>query len=137
MKKDIGNVAYSILQYSNVYGNTEVITDKETLKEIQEELRSLASNLLRCISVIPYYSKTRKIFSLPTEEEIEEAITCLIALSNSLVIGNPIHIAERERKVFKSLNIYLYKDWKTEMVTKSSKHITNRSKWKLKKARAL
>ena len=119
MKQTIGNVAFTLLQYSNAYGNTEVIADAEIVKNIKTEIRSLASNLLRSVSIIPFYPKIRKIFALPTEAEVESSITGLIALSNSLVIGNPIHIAEREREIFESLKIYLYKDWKSTLVTTS------------------
>ena len=118
MKNHIGNVAFSLLQHSNVYGNAEVLNANDNLSNIKTELRSHASNLLRSTSIIPFYSKTSKLFSLPSEEEVEKAITSLIALSNSLVIGNPRHIAEKEREVFESLKIYLYKDWKTEIITK-------------------
>ena len=118
MKKVIGDTAYTLLQNSNAYGNAEVITDPERLTAVRNELRSLGSNLLKSISTIPFYKTTRKWFLLPSEEEVEEAISCLIALSNSLVVGNPMHISSREKKVFESLKIYLYKDWKTEIIAK-------------------
>ena len=119
MKKAIGDVAYTLLQYSNAYGNVEVISDAAKLANIRNEIRTLGSNLLRCISVIPFYKTARKWFFLPREEEVEEAISCLIGLSNSLVVGDPMRISERERKVFESSKIYLLKDWKTEIVMKT------------------
>lgn len=119
MKRTIGEVAFTLLKYSNAYGNPAVVADATKLEKVRSEIRELGSGLLKGLSVVPFYPTTRKWFFLPPEKDVEEAISCLIGLSNSLVVGNPIHISEREKKVFRLLKVYIFRDWKTDIVART------------------
>jgi len=92
-KASVGEVSTALINYTSSYANPGVGT-KESMDEASKEIRLLASKLSAQVSMIPCYDKTAKVFFLPCKDNIYEAKTQLIGLSNG------IHQADRgSRKV--------------------------------------
>ena len=111
MKKTIGQISHSMIEYANVIANPGVLSD-DIMNETSKHLRQLSSQLHAHLYIVPQYQKTAKVFGLPGKEEVLAASGSLIGLSNSVFrAGSSDRIYEQNAKrveiVRDSLGIYM------------------------------
>lgn len=98
LKISIGKVNYGLIYYAHYYCNPGV-GPKEKLDETSEELRKLASEL----STANFAVNGRVLFVLlrviPNKKHVEEAVSCLIGLSNSVHNGDTKYNYENKSKI--------------------------------------
>ena len=82
-RKVKGNIAGDLEFYANVYCNPGSTALEERRKD-SDALRRLATDLTACIQQLPNRTLLRRLFDLPSHEDIREASSSLIALSNGL-----------------------------------------------------
>ena len=103
----IGEIAYSLTMYSNLYGNAGVVK-QEKMYEASESLRKCASQLLAKTYSLKLYWLWENFRIVPKFSSIDLAAQRLIALSNYLF--NPeadiIKMCEWEREIKHLLRIY-------------------------------
>ena len=90
MKKTIGQIAHARLELEQFTANPGLMPRDET-KDASGRFRGLASQIEQSLYLIPFYSCTKRIFGLPSEQEAREAAKYLAGLSNSLfdnITGN-------------------------------------------------
>jgi hypothetical protein len=94
VKKVIGKISNHLILYANRFSNVadikQVMNNEELRKDIletQNTLRSLASELVGTVQIVPCYSFCARIGLLPKLDNIKRAASCLIGLSNTLT-GN-------------------------------------------------
>lgn len=107
-KKTIGKVAHALVMRANVTSNPGVGTS-DVLDSTSEELRTLSSDLHTHLRLIPYFSLSAKIFGLPSQQEVLQASSSLIGLSNGVhtVRENTYGMnANGVKKIRDSLRIY-------------------------------
>lgn len=83
MKKTIGRIAHALIEHANVVGNPGIGTE-ESMRETSKYLRHLSSELQSHLYLVPLYSMSARIFTLPSRERVLEASRNLIGLSNSV-----------------------------------------------------
>jgi len=107
-KKTIADVALALIEYSNVYANSGVI-GIEVEKKASEELRKLSSRLNAQTYLIPSYNIAAKFFRLPSRDQVTNAASNLIGLSNG-VFKSPTDLVMinlgRAEKIRIALGIY-------------------------------
>jgi hypothetical protein len=112
LRKSIGKVAQGMVMHASVISNPGV-PSVDAMDETSKELRMLSSDLHTHLRLVPWYSKTARVFGLPTHDQILLASSCLIGLSNS-VHGASENIYEanaaRVEKIHDALGIYLVDD---------------------------
>lgn len=103
----IGEIAYSLTMYSNIYGNAGVVK-QEKMYEASESLRKCASQLLAKTYSLKLYWLWENLCVVPKFSAIDLASKRLIGLSNSLF--NPeadtMIMDEWEREIKQLLGIY-------------------------------
>jgi hypothetical protein len=101
--KTIGEIAYSLIFYANLYSNPGNSFPDER-KEAEEKLRSLASLLISRTHIIKPYGLFEEIKIVPKRNSITEASKNLILLSNSIFLPQPdIKVIIKARKDIESL----------------------------------
>jgi hypothetical protein len=108
MKKLIGRIAHSLTEHANVYLNPGV-GPPEILDSTAIFLRQLSAELEAQIYLVPLYETTRRIFGLPSKDDVLKAAGALLGLSNSVRRAGPRTAesnAEREQVIKDSLGIY-------------------------------
>ncbi len=105
LKRAIGEVAFSLVYYANIYCNPSIADDSQLL-ETQREIRTLAAKLRSLVDQIVYYNKFRCLFSLPDHSEIREASANLIGLSNIDRDEEYEHIKRRVEDIKDNLGIF-------------------------------
>ena len=107
-KRVIAEIAHSLIEYANVFGNPGLLSE-ESEKKVSEELRKLSSRLNAQVYLIPAFRITSKIFCLPTKERVSTATDHLIGLSNGFGGNNQnrgILNSYRAQHVRDALGIY-------------------------------
>lgn len=82
-KKLIGEIADSLIFYSNIYTNPGM-TAPELMKDAHEKLRQQATLLISKTHMIPKYNFFSRLGVVISEKDIEGAFWGLIFLSNSV-----------------------------------------------------
>lgn len=85
-KSTVGEISIALINNANVYANPGV-QSPERNNEASREFRLLASILSARVNLIPKYEWTAKAFSLPSKDQIHEAKSKLIMLSNNLHVA--------------------------------------------------
>jgi hypothetical protein len=85
-KSTVGEISIALINNANVYANPG-IQSAERNNEASKEFRLLASILSARVNLIPKYEWTSKVFALPSRDEIHEAKSKLILLSNNLHVA--------------------------------------------------
>jgi hypothetical protein len=80
-KMTIAEVSNKLILYANIYANPRPPGD-EKQKEMSEYMRNLSSKLESNMYLIPAYCITRKVFGLPSKEQVIIASKSLIAIHN-------------------------------------------------------
>lgn len=109
LKKTIGMVSHAMVERANVISNPGVL-EKEVMDATSTELRKLSSQLHAHLRLVPFYSRTSRIFGLPSDAQVRKAAEALIGLSNGLyrTSDNIYEVnAKRVENVCDSLEIYL------------------------------
>jgi len=109
MKKTIGMISHAMVERAHVISNPG-IPEKVVMDETSIELRKLASQLHAHLRLVPQYSRTAKVFGLPSDTQVRKAAGALIGLSNGLYrkTGNIYEVnATRVEDVHDALGIYL------------------------------
>ena len=109
MRKTIGQISHSLIEYANVIGNPGVPSE-EVMRDSSRHLRQLSSQLQSHLYLVPAYNLTAKIFRLPAKEKLLVASGSLIGLSNSLFRKSEKVYEQNEKKVESvcdSLGIYM------------------------------
>lgn len=112
MRRTIGRVSHSLIEYANVIANPGVPT-QDRIKEASNTLRSLSSELQSHLYLVPWYSTTTLVFGLPSPDKIIMASKSLIGLSNGLFRAMERTYEFNAKKVeivCDSLGIYLPED---------------------------
>ena len=81
--KLIGEIAYSLTFYANIYGNADYL-DKNVLDEAKKTLRSQASNLRASAWTIRSYWLWQFIRLIPKKRNVIKASEYMIGLSNAV-----------------------------------------------------
>lgn len=109
-RRTITDIAFSLIDYANIYGNPGV-AGNEAEKQASKELRRLSSCLNAQMYLIPYYRFISKIFGLPSRNRVVEAASNLIGLSNGVVKAASADIilvnVERVDKIRNALGIFI------------------------------
>ena len=111
-KKTIGEVSHSLIEYGQAIHNPGLLPG-EAMHEAANQLRKLSSKLHAHLYLVPYYSRTAKIFGLPEKAKLLVASTDLVALSTSLykVYEKTYEQnAKRHERICDSLSIYMAED---------------------------
>lgn len=82
-RKIKGDIAGNLKYYSNVYTSPGLLSDS-LIREASSALRRHGTDLISCIQQLPSGRLLRRIFQIPSHEEIRKASSCLIGLSNGL-----------------------------------------------------
>jgi hypothetical protein len=109
LRKSIGKVAHGMVMHASMISNPGV-APADLMHETSKELRMLSSDLHTHLRLVPWYSKTARVFGLPSRPQIIAASPCLIGLSNSVhrASGNVYEAnAARVETIHDSLGIYL------------------------------
>lgn len=112
LRKTIGQISHALIERANVISNPGVPSD-EVITETSKHLRLLSSQLQSHLYLVPWYSATAKVFSLPTKDDLLAASKSLIGLSNSLYRSTEKiyeQNAARVEKICDSLAIYIPDD---------------------------
>lgn len=83
LKKTIAQISHALIQYRAVYQNPGVLT-QEVESEASSRLRDLASHLHAHLFLIPLYTKTARVFSLPTRNRLLDASKSLDDISKGV-----------------------------------------------------
>jgi hypothetical protein len=109
LRKTIGLISHVLIERANVIQNPGVPTE-EVMDITSQELRKLSSLLQSHLYLVPKYDLTARVFRLPSKQELLNASSALIGLSNSVyrATGNVYEVnAKRVETVCDSLGIYL------------------------------
>ena len=112
LRKTIGQISHALIERANVISNPGVPSE-EVITETSKHLRLLSSQLQSHLYLVPWYSGTAKVFSLPSKDNLLLASKSLIGLSNSLHRSTEKiyeQNAARMEKICDSLTIYLPDD---------------------------
>jgi hypothetical protein len=110
-KKTIGKIAHTLIMRANLIANPGV-GDKDVINSTSTELRALSSDLHSHLRLVPFYRQSARLFGLPTQQQMAQASSSLIGLSNGLsTVTEKIYEMNQSgvRKVCKALGIY-YED---------------------------
>jgi hypothetical protein len=102
----IGEVSYGLVYYAKYYTNPGY-SQEEVAKEIEIELRKLASQLSAKANAVKGYKFFVKCKYLPSYTNVSIAKQELIGLSNSVRRGDPTVNYGREKRIQECLNIVL------------------------------
>jgi hypothetical protein len=113
----VGEISIALINLAKDYANPGVGTP-ESMDKAQDTLRLLASKLSASVTLIPAYEFWRKPFFLPNREEIHDAKSQLIGLSNSIhqrdkefrKVSTGEQNMRRAEKICKILGIYIPKN---------------------------
>lgn len=83
MKKTIGQISHSLVEYANVIANPGVPTE-DAMREASKQLRKLSSQLHGHLYLVPVYPATARVFQLPNRNAVLSAAKALIGLSNGV-----------------------------------------------------
>jgi hypothetical protein len=83
LKKTIGMISYAILERGSVISNPCNSTNA-VMDDTARELKKLAAHLRAHLSLIPCYPRSARIFRLPSQANIDQAMRNLIGLSNGI-----------------------------------------------------
>ncbi len=100
-KETIGEIQDAAIYYANVFSP---MMNKATKDEAAEKFRRLATQLVSNTRVIPFYNQSRRIFGLPSIENIGIAHHALVGLSNS--VGNERDSYKIMEDLKKALNLW-------------------------------
>ncbi|MEH2234684.1 hypothetical protein [Nostoc sp.] len=107
-RKTLADIAFALIEYANIYSNPGY-AGNELEKKASEEFRKLSSRLNAQMYLIPAYKSISKPFGLPSKDNLLEAASALIGLSNG-VFKSPIDLVninlERAKKIRTLLGIY-------------------------------
>ncbi|MEH2319524.1 hypothetical protein [Nostoc sp.] len=107
-RKTLADIAFALIEYANIYSNPGC-ADNELEKKASEEFRKLSSRLNAQMYLIPAYKSISKLFGLPSKDNLLEAASALIGLSNG-VFKSPIDLVninlEGAKKIRTLLGIY-------------------------------
>ena len=119
MKKTIGQISHSLIEYADVIGNPGVPT-QEVMYETSRHFRKLSSQLQAHLYLVPVYGFTAWLFRLPSRAKVLSASKSLMGLSNGVFRATE-KIYEQNAKqadnVCDSLSIYRADDerWPREL----------------------
>ncbi|MEH2463089.1 hypothetical protein [Nostoc sp.] len=107
-RKTLADIAFALIEYANIYSNPghagNELENKASLK-----LRKLSSRLNAQMYLIPAYTTISKLFRLPSKDNLVEAASDIIGLSNG-VFKSPIDLVntnlERAKRIRTRLGIY-------------------------------
>jgi hypothetical protein len=100
----VGHIAHAVILYSTANANPELVSPVP-IEEARRELRSLSGELWQRTYAIPLYGPISRVcWFAPTWQEIREAASGLIGLSNSL--GDYRFTGDYIPKIRKGLHIY-------------------------------
>jgi hypothetical protein len=90
LKKTIGMISYALIERASVISNPGN-SPEDVMNDTVRELRKLASHLRAHLSLIPCYPVSARMFSLPCQVNIDQAMRNLIGLSNG-IHSDPQHL---------------------------------------------
>jgi len=105
-----GEIAHSLIYYANIYSNTSPIytdltEDARFRNEVQENFRKLGSQLCPKASIIPWFNIWELLRIVPKFQDVMEATSQLIGLSNSVHDVNVNFNRSRREKIQTLLKI--------------------------------
>jgi len=110
-RETVGEIAVSLIYFANIYLNPGAdIHDRETLNEVSQNLRRLASELVAGTNSIHPYLLFKWLHWIPSEENVRLAASNLIRLSNGLFRSGAREInvnEERRQEIIHLLSIRL------------------------------
>jgi hypothetical protein len=98
LKKTLGQISHALIEHANVIANPGV-PSKEVIDQASKQLRGLSSQLHAHLYLVPLYVVTARIFFLPSKQNVREASTNLIGLSNSLSQPTPGIYEQSARRI--------------------------------------
>ncbi len=87
LRETISGVAFILTNNHVVYHNSEAL-DEERVKDAYYNVREMGGRLVANQSLIPFYEKIHKYFSLPSKEEIKTASEKLYGISLQMDSGS-------------------------------------------------
>ena len=112
LKKSLGNVAHALINYEQVYSNSNMSREEE-VREVDKILRALASQLHADMRQIPLYGFFGKVFFLPGKDAIYTSSKKLITLANWMYSKNEKRYewrAKLRQEISDELGIFLHED---------------------------
>ena len=109
-RETIGDIADSLIYYSNLYTNLmgTYIPEHEERKIASEKVRQLSTVLVSRTHLIPFYAYLAFFKCVPKEKHIKEVASDLIGLSNGMFAREWDHIKHNDKRaedIKKKLNI--------------------------------
>jgi hypothetical protein len=108
LKKTIASVQFTLSKLAYIIHNPDSFT-KDELKDVFKELRELSARLTTDLSLVPCYEQTGKLFFLPKINNVRQAGTNIIAVSNWLASNNTsqfAHITKNVQDAHDNLQLY-------------------------------
>lgn len=102
-RRTVADVSLALIEYANIYANPGV-SSEDIGKRVSEELRKLSARLNALVYLLPLYNYTSKLFGLPSKDNVVNAASDLIGLSNGVfksaanLVDSNLERAERIRK---------------------------------------
>lgn len=102
-RRTVADVSLALIEYANIYANPGV-SGEDIGKRVSEELRKLSARLNALVYLLPLYNCTSKLFGLPSKNNVVNAASDLIGLSNGVfksaanLVDSNLERAERIRK---------------------------------------
>jgi len=119
LRNTIASVGYVLVKFAHIIHNSDQVDQAERLS-VFKELRALSAQIYSDTQLVPFYSISRRIFGLPSEQNIYQGSKNIIAISNWIHVQHEHkigHIIKNVQDVYGNLNLYISNEDKIDEET--------------------